>query len=152
MKETTISDHPVKGRDLILLSAWILGMLLLGFSLVFFGEGTKNYFLLRAVNSYLEGKNEPLRLEKPLSKNDSTRSRLISGEFFSIEGSKDTALIDSMMVEGTSIVYAMILSPRGTINRMIPLGSHSAVMDERVSGQLIALFKQRIETETVERK
>lgn len=152
MKEKTISDPSLNGRDLILLSSWILGILLLGFSIVFFGEGTKNYFLLRAVNSYFEEKNEALRLEKPLPKNEFTHPRSISGDFFSIRGSKDTALIDSMMVEGTSIAYAMILSPLGTIRRMIPLGSHSAVMDERVAGQLIALFKQRIESETVGRK
>jgi hypothetical protein len=35
---------------------------------------------------------------------------------------------------------------------MIPLGSHSVVMDERVALQLKALFQQRIETETLERK
>jgi hypothetical protein len=152
MKGKTISDHPEKGREVILLSSWILGILLLGFGIAFFGEGTRNYFLLRSVNSYFEEQNEGLRLEKPLPKNDSTRPRLISGDFFSIGGSKDTALIDSMLVEGTSIVYAMILSPQGTITRMIPLGSHSAAMQERVAGQLIALFKQRIEAEIVERK
>jgi len=152
MKEKTISDHSVKGRDVILLSSWILGILLLGLSIVFFGEGTKNYFLLRAVNSYFEEKNETLRLEKPLPKNDSTHRPSISGDFFSVGGSKDIALIDSLMVEGTSIAYAIILSPQGTLRRMIPLGSHSVVMDERVALQLKALFQQRIETETLERK
>lgn len=152
MNGKTASNHPLIGRDVILLSSWILGILIIGFGLVYFGQGTKNYFLLRAVNSYFEEKNEALRLEKPLQKNNFSYSRLISGEFFSIGGSKDIALIDSILIDGTSIAYAIILSPLGTITRMIPLGAHSAVMDERVAKELITLFQQRIEAETGERK
>ncbi len=150
MNEKTVSNHPGKGRDAILLTSWILAILLIGFALVFFGQETKNYFLLRAVNSYFEEKNEALRLEKPLPKTGVNHSRFISGELFSIGGSKDITLIDSMMIEGTSIAYAMILSPQMTIKQMIPLGFHSAVMDQRVAEQLRALFKKRIEAEIAE--
>ncbi|GHV80136.1 hypothetical protein AGMMS49944_19270 [Spirochaetia bacterium] len=105
--------------------AWIAGMFLIAGLAWFFSRPLRTGLMIRNINTVLRNSPDSRQLEGRLY--DSQR-----GTWYSVHNSEDRAVVISIMADGILVPYLLFVSPQGGMTPPIPLGSHSARMQERL--------------------
>jgi len=130
-------------RDRAILAAWVAGAVLaalLAWSLTY---SPRMGALMGAVNRALAASGEGLRLSEPLPR--ALQPSGLMGAWYSIEGSDSLFLVFAVMRDGILAPHGAEVSPEGRIERILPIGAHSAQASDRMPAGALRVYSRRIE-------
>jgi hypothetical protein len=131
-------------RDGGILFAWIAGILLVGGLAWFFTRSLRTRVLMRSVNGILLSMGDSRRLAAYLpSPAEPARP---PGVWYTRSDSAGRAVIFAVMDYGIQASFAVMLSPRGDLEALIPLSSHAERVQERFSPEFLQLYLRRMVT------
>lgn len=125
-----------EGRDIVLLIAWILSILLVGTSLLYVTNKPRNRALIHSVNSVLAASGSEHRLKEETDNWGKKGRAALAGQRFSTESGRGTAVIKPLMSEGSFAVCIAFFNENGQLIDRLPLGSSS----ERILDRMNPLF------------
>ncbi|MDR2068654.1 MAG: hypothetical protein LBP71_02165 [Spirochaetaceae bacterium] len=123
------------------LGGWLLGIFLLGGLLWYGTQGARAKVMMRSVNTVLEARGDPRRLQDPLFPWLTPEQ----GSWFSLTDAKGRAVVFSIIADGTFVPFAAMISPEGKVEELVPLTGNSIRMADRLSPETIAIYVRRIE-------
>jgi hypothetical protein len=132
-------------RDAAILGGWIGGLVLVGALFWVLTGSLRDRGLLQAVNRSLAAQKEAVRLAEPLPRRLPGREPL--GRRFSLADSAGCMLIFPLLNGGGALSAGALLDARGKVERLIPLGSHSRQVFDRIPQGILKLYIRRIEAD-----
>jgi hypothetical protein len=145
MKAGKLKNLPPGLRALGIGIAWIGGILLLGILLWLLTQPVRQGVIIRSVNRILAASGESRRLEAALSPWGMPGRAVQGGQWFSLAGSGDRALIFPVVSDGVLASCLAVLSPEGRIRTLIPLSGHARRIFPRIPPGVLGLYTRRIE-------
>jgi hypothetical protein len=101
------------------------------------------------VNRFLEDREDPRRLEAPLSQRELRgalpRGRNVRGVWYSLRDGEGWTLVFSLMAEGLRVPCAAMVSPEGLVEELIPLTLAGEEALSRLSPGITGAYIRRIE-------
>jgi hypothetical protein len=128
-------------KNIAVCAGWIAGLVLAGWLLFFFTAGPRDTALMRQVNRILTMQGEDFRLSARYERHS---RRLPLGTFF-VRESGGVFLVFPLISGGVSLTCGALIDTEGRVERIIPLGTHSAQAFERLSQGILDLYIRRIE-------
>ena len=122
-----------KLKEAGVLLAWIVGLFLIAGLAWFFTRPLRTGMMIRNINTVLRNSQEFRQLEGRVKADR-------GGTWYSVRNSEDRALIFSIMTDGILAPYLLFVSPQGEMARPIPLGIHSARMQERLPPEVLQIL------------
>jgi hypothetical protein len=140
-----IKNNSPKFKDSMILTAWIVGILVIGGLLWFFTQDVRDNRMVRRVNSILIENNDSRRLFSRLPENSKSENPFQNYQRYTLSPSKEVAVIMSMYDNTVPAVCAAFLNAQGEVTDFVPLDFHSAQVMERMDTIKRNAYKTLIE-------
>jgi hypothetical protein len=125
--------------------AWIAVLFLVGGLSWFFTRSVRETVLMRAVNRVLLTMQDPRRFRRPLPSSEIPPGGERLGSWYDLADSPGRGLVFSIMNDGISVSYAVIISGQGKVEDLIPLNGHGSGILERLPPGVLRAHIRRIE-------
>jgi hypothetical protein len=133
-------------KNIGILAAWIAGIILFGWFLLFFTQSVRNDRLMRSVNTVLSLSGDTRQLERSTSK---TRENLGINKFgiwYTVADSDERVIVFTIMNDGISIPCIAIIDNDNGIE-ILPLNSYAKSVYEDIPKGRLDIYIRRIEKE-----
>ena len=131
-------------KDKAILSAWIIGLLLLLSMLWFFTQPVQSYYLMRSANNVLNNNNDERRLSQSISFK-SEKANLF-GYWYSMFDSTDIMFIFPVFKDGVLVPLGAIVSEEGKVDEILPLSAHAFYVFDSLPESMLKMYTARIES------
>lgn len=137
-------DLFLKLKDRLIFSSWIVG-LTVAFALVWIlCRPLLSDYLMASVNQSMQGKLPRLSAVVQSTPN----SPMPLGIWYSIEKSKDTVFIFTIIQEGILIPCGAMINADGKVTELFPVGRHAQAVWDKISLKETGIYIRRIENAT----
>lgn len=132
------------GRDIVLLVAWVVTILILGTSLLFFTKEARTATFIHTANELLAEDGLSYRLETELDSWGKNGRTAVIGQRFSLKDADGFAVMQSLVHEGVPTLCLAFFSDSGQLLDVIPLGTVSERAYERMDPSVCSFYKTRL--------
>ena len=136
-------ESPEMRRKILLLSAWIGAVLIIGGSLWFFTHNYRTRILMETMNTILM-ENHSISVEA-LPGLYSTPASVLGGQWFKVNDSSDSILLFTIFRYGITASYAALIDSNGRVKDIIPLSANARQLSKGLPMPIYNFYVERIE-------
>ena len=159
MSSMQVGKVSPSSKELLLFSAWILGLILIASLAWFFTQPVRSRALIEAVNRSLEQSGDARKLGEPLPAGSIPSGASRAGFWFTLEELREAnrntpassvarqtqAFVFTLFYGGAFFPCAAVVTHEGQVAEIIPLGAHGRRVFSSVPGEVLRLYARRIE-------
>ena len=134
---------PEMRRKILLLSAWIGAVLIIGGSLWFFTNNYRTRLLMETINAILR-ENNGITVEA-LPGLYNTPASVLGGQWFKVSNSSDNIFVFTILRYGITASYAALIDLDGRVKNIIPLSANARQLNEGLPLPVYDFYVDRIE-------
>jgi hypothetical protein len=132
-------------REGAIFLGWICGLVFLGGLIWFLVQPVLSRLLIPPLNRNLAQREEPLRLDAPVSLPRPPGASSPLGRWYSLEKSGDLLFVFALMQDGPLALCGARVSPEGKVEEILPLSAHAEQMFSTLSPGILLTYIHRIE-------
>lgn len=133
------------GRDIVLLLTWLLAIILISTTLLFFTKEARTAALVETINGLVAESGATYRLDTELDVWGKNGRASLAGQRFSLKNTEGFAVIQTVLQEGSPLVRLALFTADGLLTEVIPLGTASKRVYERMDVSVNAFYNKRLE-------